>query len=263
MSKTFLPQDHSIPAATTVRVVPDALKTPTQQVSLLFQLLFGLANVACWLTVLPLSLIMIPMQVAALDPTHKFSNLALISGAGALTSLIVNPLAGALSDRTTSRFGRRRPWLAVGTLLSAVTLLLLAHATTFLLLLACWTLFHVAINIILASLTAILPDKVPLRQRATISAVLGLSQPLGAVIGTLLVTKNVKTPYVAYDLLIGVLLISMLLFLLVMRENALPKGTIPALEWRNLLSTFWVNPMRFPAFAWAWLTRCLRANQKN
>lgn len=257
MSKTLLPQDHSIPAATTVRVMPDVLKAPTQQVPLLFQLLFGLANVACWLTVLPLSLILIPMQVAALDPAQKFSNLALISGAGALTSLIVNPLAGALSDRTTSRFGRRRPWLVAGALLSSLMLLLLAHATTFLLLLACWTLFHVAINILLAGLTAIMPDQVPLKQRATVSAVLGLSQPLGAVIGTLLVTKDVKTPYVAYTILIGVLLVSVSLFLLVMREKALPKGAIPALAWKNLLTTFWVNPLRFPDFAWAWLTRCL------
>jgi MFS family permease len=39
------------------------------------------------------------------------SSLSLVLGVGAFFALIANPLVGRLSDRTTSRFGQRRPWL--------------------------------------------------------------------------------------------------------------------------------------------------------
>src|SRR5579859_4856313 len=118
--------------------VADALQIPTRAVSPVFQATLCLVNVACWMTVLPVGLILLPTQVAALDPLHKFSNLAIISAAGALAALLTNPLAGALSDRTTLSWGRRRPWLAAGTLLSVLSLAMLASAKSFLALLVTW-----------------------------------------------------------------------------------------------------------------------------
>ena len=85
-----------------------------------------------------------------------------------MAALLTNPIAGALSDRTTSRLGRRRPWLIAGTVLSAATLVLLANASSFLTLVIWWAIFHVAANAILAALSAIVPDQVPVRQRATV-----------------------------------------------------------------------------------------------
>ncbi|HLZ61730.1 MAG TPA: MFS transporter, partial [Ktedonosporobacter sp.] len=139
---------------------------PTRSVSLGFQLLLCLANMACWICVLPVGLILLPTQIAALDPVHKISNLALITAVGALAALITNPIAGALSDRTTSPLGRRKPWLIAGTLLSALTLVAMAHTVGFVALVIAWGVFHVAINVLLAALSAVVPDQVPVQQRA-------------------------------------------------------------------------------------------------
>src|ERR1700761_8190158 len=64
--------------------------------------------------------ILIPDQLAAIDPAHKIGNLALLTTFVAITSMIGIPAGGALSDRTRSRFGRRTPWIVGTTIVSGV-----------------------------------------------------------------------------------------------------------------------------------------------
>src|SRR6266567_8262560 len=102
--------------------VPELIGVPTQAVKPGFQGLLTLANLVVWLSVIPIGQILLPAQIAALDATNKYTNLTIATIIGVLAAVITNPIAGALSDRTTSRFGRRRPWFLVGSMLSAVTL---------------------------------------------------------------------------------------------------------------------------------------------
>lgn len=48
--------------------------------------------------------------------------LGLVAGSGAIVGMIVHPVAGRLSDRTRSRFGRRRPWILGGTVTGVIGL---------------------------------------------------------------------------------------------------------------------------------------------
>lgn len=235
----------------------DALQVPTKAVNAGFQLLLSLANLVIWLSILPISQILLPTQVAALGAANKFTNLTIATVVGVLAAVITNPIAGALSDRTTSRLGRRRPWFIVGTILSAVTLALMANTTSFATLVLWWAIFHIAANAVLAGLSAVVPDQVPVRQRATVSAYVSLSLPIGAVIGALLVTRVARSTQLAYYILIGLLLIIMLLFILVLRDKPLPKEAAPRFHLGSFLAGFWVNPVKYPDFGWAWLTRFL------
>src|SRR6266567_1264483 len=110
---------------------------------------------------------------------------------------------------------------------------------------------------VLAALSAVIPDQVPVRQRATVSAFVSLSLPLGAVIGALLVTKVVKATVLSYYTFGIVLVIVMLIFVLVLRDKPLPKGAAPRFHLGTFLAAFWVNPVKYPDFGWAWLTRFL------
>jgi len=67
----------------------------------------------------------------------------------------------------------------------------------------------------------------------------------------------VKATQLAYSTFIGVLLIVMILFVLVLRDPPLPKGTATRFNLGAFLAGFWVNPVRYPDFGWAWLTRFL------
>lgn len=235
----------------------EALQVPTKAVSAGFQLLLSLANLVIWLSILPISQILLPLQVATLDAANKFTNLTIATAVGVLAAVLTNPIAGALSDRTTSRLGRRRPWFIVGTTLSAVTLALMANTTSFLLLVIWWALFHIAANAVLAGLSAVVPDQVPVRQRATVAAFVSLSLPVGAVIGALLVTRFAKSTQMSYYIFIGLLVAVMLLFTLVLRDKPLPKEAAPRFNLGTFLAGFWINPVKYSDFGWAWLTRFL------
>ena len=235
----------------------EALQVPTKAVNAGFQMLLSLANLVIWLSILPIGQILLPTQIAALGAANKFTNLTIATVVGVLAAVITNPIAGALSDRTTSRLGRRRPWFLVGSILSAVTLALMANATSFVALVIWWAIFHIAANAILAGLSAVVPDQVPLRQRATVSAFVSLSLPLGAVMGALLVTRVATSTQMSYYIFIGLLLMVMMLFILVLRDKPLPKEAAPRFHLATFLAGFWVNPVKYPDFGWAWLTRFL------
>src|SRR5207245_11682364 len=130
-------------------------------------------------------------------------------------------------DRVASRLGRRRPWFIAGSPLSAVTLAVLALSASFVALVVWWAIFHIAANAILAGLSAVVPDQVPVRQRGTVSAFVSLSLPLGAVIGALLFTSVARLTQMSYYIFISVRLTVMLRFTVVLGGKPLQNGVLP------------------------------------
>src|SRR5687768_6940607 len=152
-----------------------------------FITLLAVAYTGTWLALLTPILVTIAMKVRHLDPQAAASSLSLVLGLGAFFALIGNPLFGRLSDRTTSHFGMRRPWLVGGVLCGAAALLLIATAKTIAMVLIGWCLAQLAFNAVLAAIIAVLPDRVPQEQRGTVAGVMGICLPLGQVGGTFLV----------------------------------------------------------------------------
>src|SRR5216684_8561378 len=78
--------------------------------------------------------IVIPLQILLFLPPGQVGNvqqavlLGWISTVGAIVSLIMPPLFGMMSDRSTSIYGRRRPYIVAGTILLVLSALLLAVA---------------------------------------------------------------------------------------------------------------------------------------
>lgn len=114
----------------------------------------------------------------------KEALLALVTGYGALASMVANPVWGAVSDRLRTPWGRRRPVLVVGVLVGVVGLLVLASASTRPVMMAGWVCVQVGLNGPMAALAAMLADHVPERQRGTVGAWFGIAQTLGVVAGT-------------------------------------------------------------------------------
>ncbi|MBC7592220.1 MAG: MFS transporter, partial [Salinibacterium sp.] len=78
--------------------------------------------------------LLLPTQIDGLVGSASGSESVLafgvISDIAGACALIVYLLTGALSDRTTSRYGRRRPWMLAGTVLFAIALALLGLQLT-------------------------------------------------------------------------------------------------------------------------------------
>lgn len=56
------------------------------------------------------------------------SGMSLVWIAGPLSGLVMQPIIGMISDKSSSRYGRRRPFMAVGTVLVCLCLILLGWA---------------------------------------------------------------------------------------------------------------------------------------
>jgi MFS family permease len=201
--------------------------------------------------------VLLPLQLAAIDPDGKVAAFGLVTGVGALVAVVANPLAGALSDRTAGRFGRRHPWTLGGVLVGAAALALLGHQGTVPGVLVCWCLAQAALNAAYAGVNAGIPDHVPVRQRAVVSGWIGFPQALGLVLGAVVVTVLVTDLATGY-LVIGLAAAALALpFVLSTPDPPLPRAARPPFSWRALLGTFWVSPREHPDFAWAWFTRFL------
>jgi MFS family permease len=227
-----------------------------------FIAVLALTNLGIWTAFFTPIQFLLPLQVEAIDPASKESSLGLVVAAGALVALVASPLAGAFSDRTSSRLGRRRTWVLWPTLAAAAVLALMGGLTTIGGLTLGWALAQLTLNASYAAVTALLPDQVPVAQRGTVGAVVGAAQPLGVILGSLIATL-VPGDNTAPDgqrlryLVVVVVLLTAVLFVARMPDPRLDRERIPAFHLGSFVRAFWVSPREHPDFAWVFVTRFL------
>ncbi len=237
---------------------PEALLAPTRKVGLGFMLALTAAATSLFILYAGVGALLLPYQVGLLAPTSKVAVLGLFTGIAVLVALIANPIAGALSDRTSSRFGRRRPWIFVGGLLTVVGLLFLWQAKNLTFLFIGWCSVELFSNVVLAAITATIPDQVPEEQRGTVSGIFGLATSLGGIVGALLAGQIFKTaPTNAYLAMLVIVLVTTIPFALFLPDKVLPRDYMPPFSIGAFLKNFWISPRKNPDFAWAWLTRLI------
>jgi len=235
---------------------PEALQAPTRQVGRGFMFALTAAAISLYILYAGIGALLLPFQIGLLAPGSKVAILSFFTSITVLIALFANPLAGALSDRTTSRFGRRRPWIFVGGLLTVVGLLFMWQATSIPLLFIGYCLVELFSNIALATLVATIPDQVPENQRGTVSGIFGLATGLGGILGAILAGQIFKSaPTNAYVVMFLIVLVTTIPFALLLHDKVLPKGYMPPFHLGAFLKNFWVNPRKYPDFGWAWLTR--------
>ncbi|HXH36894.1 MAG TPA: MFS transporter [Plantibacter sp.] len=173
-----------------------------------------------------------------------------------MCSIVAYPLTGALSDRTRSRFGRRRPWIAGGTLLFAVGLVLLGLQTGIVGIGICWCIAIIGFCVLGAALTATISDQVPVEQRGYVSGWISAPQAVGVILGIALLLVLGTQMVAGYLALAVLLLILVIPFLLT--ADPIPDG--PRLERITvgaLLESLWISPRKHPDFGWTMLSRVL------
>jgi MFS family permease len=243
--------------------VSEALAEPTVHVRRGWIASLGLASLGMWMASYTPLQVLLPTQLQDITPDHKIVALAIVSGAGAIASGLATPVAGALSDRTTRKYalgrmnGRRHRWTLSMALLAAVSLVILAQQHTVLGVALLWVLFSVFQNGEYASLSAAIPDHVPVRQRATVAGWVGMPQALGLVVGTVVVVDVFTSVSGGYLALAALLAVFTLPFVLRSPDYPLETEHREPLSWRQLARAYWISPRAYPDFAWAWITRFL------
>ncbi|MFJ9742577.1 MFS transporter [Streptomyces sp. NPDC101166] len=236
-----------------------ALAEPVDRVGRGWTAALSLANGAIWAGWYGPLQILLASQAEDFAPGSGMSKetmLAWVTGVGAVVSLVANPLFGALSDRTTSRHGRRTPWIVAGAAGGALSLLALAAADGVWTMALGWCLAQLTLNAAFAAVTAAVPDRVPRLQRGSVGGWLGAAQVLGVVGGTglAMAAGGVGAGYAACAVFS---LVGVLPYVWKYADLRLATADRPAWSWRGFLTGFWLSPRRYPDLGWAWLTRFL------
>ncbi|MBX3099154.1 MAG: MFS transporter [Salinibacterium sp.] len=234
---------------------------PTRKVTAGWITLFATAWFGIWMAQLTPVQLLLPLQIDNLlkptDWTESVVAFGIISGIAGACALITYPLTGAFSDRTTSRFGRRRPWILAGTVVFAVSLILLSIQTNIVGVGVFWSLAIIGFCMVSAAITATISDQVPVLQRGLVSGFVSAPQAVGTVLGILLVTELSLGQVVGYSVVAVALLILVIPFVLVIPDEVLPKVLRPKFTLGALIRGFWINPVAFPDFGWTLFSRIL------
>jgi MFS family permease len=223
--------------------------------------LFAAAWLGVWMAQLTPIQLLLPAQVQTrLASGYWVENVlwfGVISGIAGVCAIVAYPLTGALSDRTTSRFGRRRPWVAGGALLFAAALLALGLQGTMAGVAICWALALTGFCVLTAALTAMISDQVPVGQRGYVSGWMSAPQAIGIILGLVLVMVLGLGTFGGYALVAGLLVVLVAPFLLLVPDRRHAASALPPLTPRTIAAALWISPRAYPDFGWTLLSRVL------
>ncbi|WP_347304624.1 MFS transporter (plasmid) [Croceibacterium sp. TMG7-5b_MA50] len=199
--------------------------------------------------------VLLPNQIAELDAGNKANNLALLFAITSIFSTLATPIAGALSDRTRSRWGRRTPWIAIGSLVGSLALFGVSWMTSFWSLMVLWVMAAIAYNSMQPAMTTLIADRFPPEVRGGVSGIVGAGITAGLTAGTVTAGYLAGRAMLAYGLFAAAIAVSCLAFVALNREppsDAMPRRPI---RWGEFLRGFWISPRQHPDFAWAFASR--------
>jgi len=226
---------------------------PTKRVGAGFMTGFVIAQIGAYVSFLPLLQILVPLKIEALDPLHKGALLSEIASLGALMAGLANLSAGWISDRTRSRWGRRRPWIVVGALATIVSYGFIGWANNLTALLVSVLMFQLTFNFAFAPILALIPDRVPDTQKGWMSALTGLGLPLGSVTGSVLIGALLKGEAARYGALALIVLLTIVPFGMSLTNT--PEDMSALAAPRPVIAPRW--PKFTHDFMLVWFGRCL------
>ena len=141
--------------------------------------IFGFALAALWG-----SLHTIVLQVRLLDfvaESQKNTYLGLLTGTGLILAMVVQPIAGAISDRSGFSWGRRRPYILLGTILALLFMPGIGFSGSYAAIFITYCLLQVSCNTAQGPYQAFIPDLVPGGKRGLASGVKSLLEIVGGI----------------------------------------------------------------------------------
>ncbi|MFI7499936.1 MFS transporter [Streptomyces sp. NPDC049687] len=200
--------------------------------------------------------LLLALHLDAIAGAGAATAFGIITGFGALVAILSSPVAGRISDRTRTRLGRRRPWMLIGSLFGALALVAVPFTTEVWQIVLLWCGVQMACTFQRAASSALVADQVVKERTGRVTGLLGLAAASGPLVG--LAVANVAPggragQWLAVALFaLGATTIAFLL----LREPRSDSPRYP-LNLRTIATSFWFDPRRHPAFAWAWFVRFL------
>lgn len=209
----------------------------------------GLVTVAIFAAYSGVLSVLLPQQVEAIDPDNKVASLAVVTSVSFAVTAFAQPLIGALSDRTRSRWGRRVPWLVACAIVGGVALGFTGGASSIALLAILWAIAQFALNGADIASTSYLVDRFPPRRRGSVSALLGVSAIAGGVGGAVFAGQSTTSVQVTYFAIAAGVLVTTFVFAAMVRDRPSEIDRAPRPGVREFFAEFWEVVRGHPDFA--------------
>lgn len=186
-----------------------------------------------------LNITIIPGRLDDLSRDTQGTLLAIIMLAGAVAPIIIQPTIGVISDYTATRWGRRKPYIVIGSLLDVVFLAGIALSNDFVAMVAFYFLLQVSSNFAQGPFQGYVPDLVPARQVGIASGLMGLMLTLGTIVGVGIATLGgIIDNLLIATLALGVVeVVTMVILVATVDEGREgPRRTRP---WREIALSAW------------------------
>ncbi|MGQ7311948.1 MFS transporter [Microbacterium arabinogalactanolyticum] len=211
--------------------------------------LYALAMFGIWMSIMLPASVTLALRISQIDPEGKNVSYSIAAGVGTLVALIANPLFGRLSDRTRSRFGRRRPWIVVGLAGTIVGAIIIGLSSSFPLLLLGWIIMQAFVNAAIAATLAIVPDRVPAKQQGLVGALSGMASSGAVLVGVFFVQWFPTNILAQFGLPVLVALLFAGMLVAMFRDDQPAPADIGPFDIKEFLSSFYIDPRRSPDFA--------------
>lgn len=200
----------------------------------------GLAlGVVLWLgPYLALVGVLVPQQVAKIAPGQKTEVIALMSTCAMIVSTIANIVEGALSDRTRSRWGRRTPWIVLGSVGTAICILFWGKSVTAWQVILSDSVYMIFLNMIVAPLIAVIADRTSPKYRGTISSVYALGSAAGQYGGQAFASLFLPVPYTGFVVMAILTLFSGPVAAVILREKSTKEMPVEKITLKNFSENF-------------------------
>jgi len=243
---------------------------------------YGLIQVSMFMLVLP-------KQCAALFPGHQAVGLATMLGLAGATQLVC-PVAGMFSDRMTSPFGKRRPFILVATIVAVLSLGVLwylardslhidlsLHSTSSAssavtktkdagldadirnVYIVAFVVLNLSLNVCFAAYAGLIPDFVGDGQLGQASGIMAVMNALGALLGVWLIGFLLVEPFSLYA---GWLVLCCVVTLVVVKETPSTKDTTSQegpekIACSDIFNVYFESLEKDADFFWVWISRLL------
>ena len=206
---------------------------------------------------LPVTTVLLQSQVDEVVPRGSQNGaIGFALGVGGVLAVAVPPLVGAWSDRLNTRFGRRRPIMVVGTLLTIPGLILMMTAGNYPQIVIGYVIVQFFFNAAGAAYAGIIPDVVPAQQFGKASGFLATMTQLG-IGGGLGVTSLFASNRAIYLIFIAVIVLTLIPTIWAARNEGLaPIPPHPKRSTSEAIREF-LRPLHEGDFAWVIFTRLM------
>lgn len=226
-----------------------AVKLPKRELIAIF-----IAQTTLFMALVVPTAFSLAIKIGAIDAENRDTMLALAVGIGGTLIIFTNPVFAVLSDRTRSRFGRRRPWFGAGLVVALLGSVIIAVASSSPVLIGGWVIAITGYTLSTGMLLTHLGDRLPEAQRGKVMGVIGAISQIGPILGVVLAGAFASDLTLMFIVPAVAAFVGPLWFLFAMKDPRFT-GDLPPFQLGRLVRGFYFNPRKHSNFGWVIISK--------